>query len=247
VRVPVRYRFAGCEPDPGHPGGFLFLFDMNCDGKDLQKARWKGEEEKKPLAEGEAAGADVKSTAGQGVMVDVGGERMKVEQPPAKPAAATPNVKPVVAPAVPDPDQVLPTADEAPALFESSGSDNEFAATEEGARYLEKNYQEILKDAQVVEYRNRKTGEVSGLFVRSIRRGSAANAFGIREDDVILSINNQPVSSQTNAVNIVKAELNRKKTIIEVRILRDGQEILRRYDTRDPATRKAAKDLSRNR
>jgi S1-C subfamily serine protease len=83
--------------------------------------------------------------------------------------------------------------------------------------------------------------------VVNIRAGSMANAFGILKDDVILAINDVPVTRQSQAVSVVKRELKKKPTprYITVRILRHGKTIVKRFDTRDPETRRRARKAFR--
>ncbi|MHC4342710.1 MAG: PDZ domain-containing protein, partial [Planctomycetota bacterium] len=94
-----------------------------------------------------------------------------------------------------------------------------------------------------------RTGKARGIRIRAIKPGSMANSFGILQDDVIISINDQRVTSQARAVNVVKAELRKKPTpsFIQVKLLRYGREKTLRFDTRDPDTRRKARDAFRNR
>jgi len=239
--VPYRYRFVDCEPDPEHPGWTLFVFDMNCDGKDRQKTRWKREAEKPVDLPAVTDGAPVGPTTvvGKGYAVVDAKAKELANRPP---AATQPETE-----VVPTPEPVPPAP--APSAF---GSGNFFeeengalAVTEEAAEYLKSNYQDILKDAVTQTYK--KDGRESGVRVVNIRAGSMANEFGIRKDDVILAINDVPVTRQSQAVSVIKRELRKKPTprYITVRILRRGQTIVKRYDTRDPETRRAARKAYR--
>jgi len=237
--VPYRYRFVRCEPDPEHPGWTYFVFDMNCDGTDIQKARWKLEtEETSPLkpAVGEAD-EEQRTHSDKGFFVGVrpGSE----EQAPEKPAeAAAPEVPVETEPVAPP---IITTAEPTGALFEEE--DGVQALTREGVDYLKDNYQKILEGARTQTYRDRN-GNVAGVRILGIRESSIANQFGILKDDVILSINGIKVTDQANAVNVVKAELKKAgMRYITVRILRRGRELERRFDSRDPDTRRMAKNI----
>lgn len=50
LKRPFRFKFIGFERDPKHPDAPLFLFDVDCDGKNIQKLHWIGDEPEKPAA-----------------------------------------------------------------------------------------------------------------------------------------------------------------------------------------------------
>jgi hypothetical protein len=242
--VPHRYRFIGCEADPEHPGGFYFLFDMKCDGTDIQKARWRREEESRAPRENAAidiaASTDVFLGEEPAEPVATAKAEARPEERPAAPAETAP---------APEPPPVAPVPAPTPGFDEELfvEEDGRLGATQEAVDYLRDNYQEILKDARTKSYVDPGSNRQRGIQVLSIARGSAANRFGIRPDDVILSINGRPVTRQAQAVNVVKEELRQNKNVIEVKLLRNGETITKTYDTRDPATRRAARDATRNR
>jgi hypothetical protein len=240
--VPYRYQFIGCEPDPEHDGAFFFLFDMKCDGTDIQKARWRGDAGAAPETPEDTpiqvSTSDIYFGEEPGEAVEAPKEEPKAEERPAETVAVQPPPPPVV----PTP---APTEGFDRELFEDD--EGRLAATQEAVDYLRENYQDILKDARTKTYVDPATKRQRGIQVLSIERNSVANRFGIRPDDVILSINGRPVTRQAQAVNIVKEELKANKNVIEVKILRNGETISKQYDTRDPATRRAARDAFRNR
>jgi hypothetical protein len=242
--IPHRYRFVGCELDPEHPGGFYFLFDMKCDGTDIQKARWRREDENKAPRENAAidiaASTDVFLGEEPAEPVATAKAEARPEERPVAPAETAP--APAPPPVAPVPTPTPGFEDE---LFEEE--EGRLAATQQAVDYLRDNYQEILKDARTKTYVDPASNRQRGIQVLSIARGSAANRFGIRPDDVILSVNGRPVTRQAQAVNVVKEELRQNKNVIEVKILRNGETITRTYDTRDPATRRAAREATRNR
>jgi hypothetical protein len=47
LRRPFRFKFIGFEKNPKDPDAPLFLFDVDCDGKNIQKLHWIGDEPKK--------------------------------------------------------------------------------------------------------------------------------------------------------------------------------------------------------
>jgi len=120
--------------------------------------------------------------------------------------------------------------------------DGVLAPRAEAVDYLEKNYEKILEDTRTQPYRS---GGRTGIRIVGIANSSVANQFGILKDDVILKINGTPVGSQSEAVNVVKGELKKKVNIIRVTISRAGREFDKSFDTRDPATRRAAKKAFR--
>lgn len=232
--IAVKFKFVGCERDPENPGFTFFLFDVKCDGTDIQKARWKFEE---PVQE-QATSVEAGPTGPAPVMTDkmyVGDplSARKAEEPvTAEPVQVTP-----VAPAsAPEP---VTVEQEAGTLFDAE--DGVSALTAEGVDYLERNYEKILEETRTAPYRDRDGR--TGIRVVGIANESVANQFGIRKDDIIIKINGLPVASQSEAVNIVKGELKKKPAvnIIRVTIRRRGAEKELRFDTRDPATRRAAK------
>ncbi|MHC4550700.1 MAG: hypothetical protein ACYTEZ_18215 [Planctomycetota bacterium] len=237
--LPYRYKFVGCEPDPEHEGWTYFLFDMHCDGTDIQKARWWLETEEKvklpTVAGGNATG--LQPTVGKGFAVLDEKTKEAASRPP-EPAAPTPEEPPAPQPVAPPPPS---TTEFAGTLFEEEGG--AFAPTAEGVRYLKENYQKMLKDTVTQTYVDRETGRAKGIRVVRLRAMSKANEFGIFEDDVILSINDIPVTKQSQAVNVVKRELNKKPAVryLTVKILRHGRTISKRFDTRDPETRAKAR------
>jgi hypothetical protein len=236
----VKFKFVGCERDPANPAFTLFLFDVNCDGKDIQKARWKFEDLAKEPAtvEGGPTGPAEVITA-QVYIGDPLSAKALEEPAPGQPEQVQAVPVPPVAPS-PTPEPVT-VEQEAGTLF--ADEEGVFAPTAEGAEYLERNYEKILEETRTAPYRD---GEGrSGVRIVGISNQSVANQFGIRKDDIIIKINGMPVASQSEAVDIVKRELKKRPAvnIIRVTIRRRGAEKELRFDTRDPATRRAAKKL----
>ena len=110
----------------------------------------------------------------------------------------------------------------------------------------EMGFKGVLKNVKTKSYKGPDGKE--GIRIARIGKSSPARGFGVREEDVILSVNNRSVKSQRDAIRVVKDEINnRKKNILTVRILRGGTEITQTYDTRDPESRRAARDYARGR
>ncbi len=74
-----------------------------------------------------------------------------------------------------------------------------------------------------------------------MRPGSGAEAFGIFADDLVLAINGRPVGSREQALRLVKRALARGERLIEVKLLRDGRPLTKRFDARDPEVAQAAR------
>jgi hypothetical protein len=243
--VPLHYKFVRCEPDPENPDWTYFVFDMNCDGKDIQRAHWKGEgeENKQPAT----LTADTEEPAKAGSIYKRGkfliGEEEKPETKPVEPATRPDQPEqPTTKPVEPEPFTERPST-----LFEEDSAGS-LALTDDGLDYLRDNYEKVLEDTRTRTYTDPKTKRPAGVRIVAIRPGSMANEFGIRPDDIILSINERPVTRQSQAVDIVKSELN-KKTVryIRVKLQRQGRVLEKRFDSRDAATRRKARDAFRDR
>lgn len=70
--------------------------------------------------------------------------------------------------------------------------------------------------------RERGIGDVKGVYVSDVLKGGAANKAGIRESDVILSINGKPVNSSPEVQEQISKF--RPKDRIKVAILREGKQ-----------------------
>ena len=246
--IPYAYKFIGCEPVEGDPTAVYFKFDMKADGTDIQKKLWKGDEKANPL---ETAKGPLSSDGAlnvktkHGLFIDESEiARSKAAAEAKKKAAAAKKKDPITEPVKVEPDQVLPTVkDGIPSeLFEEDSGT--LGATREGAEYLEKNWKKVIEEAKTTTYRNPDTGKAEGVLIRSIRSGSVAGKFGIYQDDVITHINGRSVTSRADAIKVVRNEIEqRKRKIIEVKLLRNGKPLAKRYDVRDPETRRAARAL----
>jgi hypothetical protein len=230
----VRYQFVACGTDED---GDYFLFDMHCDGKDLQKARWVRETE-----ETEEDKPEAPARAPQGISVMTADERARLEAAAAKPKETAPPPRNTdVAPVQPlptQPTQPAATTDFSGRLFDDDGGT--MNATRDGADYLKNNWESIIKDARTDDGWRDSSGR-TGIRIVGVR--NIAGRFGIQKDDVILRVNDQPVSSREQAINVVKKELQKPNNhVIRVTVLRLGAEKTLRFDARDPDTRRMARD-----
>jgi hypothetical protein len=228
---PEKYQFIRCERDPENPAFTYFVFDMKCDGTDIQKVHWKLDEPAKDQNTAEGPASEPGPLVTDKMYVGPRLKALPVETPP---APDTP-----VAPQPPEEKQVK-VVQEQPSGSIFDQEEGVYVPTDSGIDYLQRNYEEILKGTRTDSYRG-------GVRIIGIGDQSIASQFGIRKDDVILRINDQPVASQSEAVDIVKRELKKRPAvyIIKVVVLRAGREITMQFDTRDPATRRMAKGLRR--
>jgi len=249
-QIPKLYLFAGCERDPKDPKTTYFLFDMTLDGSNIQRVKWQGDVEAKQLASDSGSG-DVAQDSVSGVDFVIASEReiekLAAERAAARKAAAerAKAIRPV---------ETQPTEIKQPVVMEPGGvpsslGDEEngtWQASEEGSRYMKDNWEKGVEELRTSTYRDPKTGQASGVLVKRLRPGSIANKLGIRADDVILSINGRRVTKKSQAISIVRDEIDKKKrNVLVVKILRNGKEIDKKYDARNPETRRAAKDTFR--
>lgn len=236
-RVPVRFKFIRCEPDTEHPGWTYFVFDIHCDGKKVDRARWKGETTTEGLPTASPDGP--KDPTASAVVRDADWrEKLKARKPRTPAGTNQPRTQPV--PPTPRTNEFTGS------LFEENRGTRE--PTQAGIDYLRDNHQKLLKDAFTAPY---DQGGQKGIKIRRFagKAKGLANQFGIMEDDVILSINGIRVGSKTQAVSVVKRELQKKPAVryIEVKLLRLGATKTLRFDARDPETRRKARDAFRNR
>lgn len=85
------------------------------------------------------------------------------------------------------------------------------------------NYQQILSsDVKLETYM--KDGKRAGLKVREVKSGSIAARHGVQAEDVLISINNSPVTSEQQAIQYVRQNSD-NTDVWRVKILRGGREI----------------------
>lgn len=250
--IPYRYQFIACEQDKDNPRVTNFVFDMRCDKTDIQKVPWQGDVEAHALKMGAAlpngdGKLDINEKGGTVVSEsEIERQRLERAEQAKKAAEARASKEPTKVETVKvNPDQVLPTAgkgDVPDDFYEER--DGTWMPTNRGSEYLKDNWKKAVEETRTSTYRNPDTGAKEGVLITRIPRGSVASKFGLYPDDVIQMVNGRTVRSKSEAINVVKNEIDvKKRKIIEVRILRNGKPVVKRYDTRDPDTRKAARDL----
>jgi len=246
--MPYRYKFVGCVRDEKDLNITYFLFDMKCDGTDIQRVKWLGDIEVKPLAAAGNGPTGAQETVSSDDMIVVSErelEKRRREREEARARAKSESVKAVT----PKAEEVRPirTPGGTPATL-GEVDNGTWVSTDEGSQYIKDNWKKAVEDAKTTTYRDPKTGQPAGVMVTKVRPGSVANKLGIYPDDVILTINGRRVTKKSQAISIVRDELdNRKRNILDVGILRNGRKISKKYDARDPATRRNAKEAFRNR
>ncbi len=89
-----------------------------------------------------------------------------------------------------------------------------------------KNFGQILEDINIIEVKNR--GVLKGFKITRIRSNTPFSYLGLRRGDIILKVNNEPLRSYADALNIYQNinEINE----IELTVLRNNQEKELRYE-----------------
>lgn len=83
----------------------------------------------------------------------------------------------------------------------------------EDAKYFEEHYtEELTRNVRTSRHQDPRTGKYDGITIDSVTAGSAAAAHGAQEGDVIKSINGQPVTSVSEAVQYVKTHSDQTNT-----------------------------------
>jgi len=266
--IPVKYKFIGCRADKLNPYLYHFWFDVFCDGKNLQSLKWIGRppEANLPKANPIDPDAPIYSTSETGSVTDVPGNAALIEVPEGPGAVGTGEVPDVIPTETPsgttasEPDKTNGATDPKPKPsviepFEAPKDDHIWTTNDKGVYEVserglkdlrKKGFKGVLKNVKTKSYKGPDGKE--GIRIARMGKSSPARGFGIREEDVILSINNRSVKNQRDAVRVVKDEINnRKKNILTARILRGGKEITLTFDTRDPKSRREAIDYAKRR
>lgn len=85
-------------------------------------------------------------------------------------------------------------------------------------------------------------GKVIGLQITGISKETPADRFDVKPGDILVSIDDQPVKSRSDAMNIVQG-LDPNTRLVKVVIDRRGRLITFNIDPTDPKTRRAARAL----
>lgn len=107
---------------------------------------------------------------------------------------------------------------------------NHYMVGTEDQQSFEDNYPSILRDDMTYgTYYDPNTQRRSGIEIQSVRSGSIVERHGARKGDIILSINDHPVSSPQEAINFAKTNGN-KYDSWNVEILRMGRRMTITFD-----------------
>ncbi len=235
-RVPWRFRFVGWRPDPTNPEWTYVFFDVDCDGKNIQALHWKGE----TLRELPRSVELTSRTPPSGISVL---ERLPGELP-AIPGGPLPTTLEVPEPTHPSPDAggrgPRTRSPDSPSVEVFVPDGDTLRLTRRGRAYIRTHLERILRDVDAAPYES-ADGSMTGVVIRRVRPGSGAEAFGIFPDDLVLAINGRPVGSREQALRLVKHALARGERLIEVKLLRDGRPLTKRFDAQDPEVARAAR------
>jgi len=89
-----------------------------------------------------------------------------------------------------------------------------------------KNFGQILQDINIIEVKNR--GKLKGFKITRIRQNTPFSYLGLKKGDIIIKVNNEPLKSYADALNIYQNINNIKE--IELIVLRDNKEKELRYE-----------------
>ena len=89
-----------------------------------------------------------------------------------------------------------------------------------------KNFGQILEDINIIEVKNR--GKLKGFKITRIRSNTPFSYLGLKKGDVIIKINNEPLRSYADALNIYQNIDDIKE--IELIVLRNNKEKELRYE-----------------
>lgn len=89
-----------------------------------------------------------------------------------------------------------------------------------------KNFGQILQDINIIEVKNR--GKLKGFKITRLRENTPFSYLGLQKGDIIIKVNNEPLKSYADALNIYQNIDNIKE--IELIVLRDNKEKELRYE-----------------
>ena len=89
-----------------------------------------------------------------------------------------------------------------------------------------KNFGQILEDINIIEVKNR--GKLKGFKITRIRPNTPFSYLGLRKGDIIIKVNNEPLKSYADALNIYQNIENIKE--IELIVIRNNTEKELRYE-----------------
>jgi hypothetical protein len=108
-------------------------------------------------------------------------------------------------------------------------------------RWKGKKMEDVLENVRLENY---DKGGVKGVQIFPLDGNDMADKFDIKRNDVLISINGQPVTSKDDAIRVGRSlpkDIERVTVVID----RDGRQITYNVDPRDPKTRRSAATLVR--
>lgn len=110
------------------------------------------------------------------------------------------------------------------------GDPNHLRFPVEEQRWVGKHTEQIAEEANLETVRDQETGRAIGIQVRSFNKEDATlKRYGIREGDILISINGVPMSSKAEAIQWLKGAGKGKDRYVGV-VLRKGKQITLTYD-----------------
>jgi hypothetical protein len=94
------------------------------------------------------------------------------------------------------------------------------------------NADELMGQVHADTYTSRTGGSTKGVVIRNISAAVSAR-FGVLQNDVVLAINGEAVSTRSEAIAVGKRQYERGQRTFVVRFLSNGQEIERTYQLPD--------------
>ncbi len=95
------------------------------------------------------------------------------------------------------------------------------------AGQIAQNYEQMLGDLQLQEYRDPKTNKVAGLQVNAVPEGSLAGQRGVRSSDILQRIDNRPITNQASVINYIRSQQGR--SVFQLTVLRNGRPVTMRF------------------
>lgn len=126
----------------------------------------------------------------------------------------------------------VPTYDQGPTreAVAVPGDPNHLQFPVEEQRWVEKHAEKIAEEANLETVRDSDTGKPIGIQVRSFNReDSTLKRYGIREGDILISINGVPMASKAEAIQWLKGAGKGKDRYVGV-VLRKGKQVTLTYD-----------------
>ncbi len=108
--------------------------------------------------------------------------------------------------------------------------------------WLRKSDADTLAKSVSTQVARDEQGQVIGLVITGIAAETPADRFDVKPKDILVSIDDQPVKSRSDAINALQ-RIDPNTSRVKVVISRRGRLITFNVDPRDPKTRRAARTL----